>query len=47
MQPFETTICQRASRLLHELGCTGLATCDHQFARAAAASGLLVYSFEN
>lgn len=30
-----------------KLGCTGLATCDHQLARAAAASGLLVYSFEN
>ncbi len=30
-----------------ELRCAGLATCDHQLARAAAASGLLVYSFEN
>lgn len=30
-----------------ELGCTGLATYDQQLARAAAASGLLVYTFEN
>ena len=46
MQAFETASFQRASRLLHELD-TPLATCDHQLARAAAASGLLAYSFEN